>query len=88
MAWRSTGIQPGAIMFTVMFHGASSLAIDRDQPICPPFAATYALNGATPRLNTSLVMLMMRPHFCCFMCGSTSRVIRYGLFTKKSYIDW
>ena len=40
-------------MLTVIPNGASSVAMLRDQPICPPLAATYALKGET-LLHTDL----------------------------------
>ena len=53
---RSTGIHPGAIMFTVMPDPASSRAVLKASPVCPPLAATYALNGADASASTSLVI--------------------------------
>ena len=41
----------------------------------------------TPRRNTSLPMLMMRPHFLRLRWGNIARVNRYGDLTKKSSMD-
>ena len=44
-AWRSTGIQPGATMFTVMPEPASSRAVLSARPVWPPFGGDVGAEG-------------------------------------------
>src|SRR3984885_13218418 len=78
----SVSIHPGAIAFTWMLCGASSIAMDLVNCTIAPFAALYEGTIADPKYEYMLPMLIIFPLFCLSIDAAAS------LESRKAALRW